>query len=221
LLEEFGCAMVDGDHQSDKSDRTDSRVIARFVDFPNTRIARSLAERLKSGYRCTRLAGPCGGAVLAPLDLFRDCPLDAGGDSMRTGTRWSAAIIGIALSVADASLGAHHSFAAEYDEHKTITLKGTLTRVDWVNPHGWLYMDVKGPDGTVVNWAIEAGGPNALLRRGLRKTDFPAGIEIVVTGFLAKNGSPTANGRTVTLPDGRDFFAGSSGTGAPSDGAER
>ena len=107
------------------------------------------------------------------------------------------------------------------DEHKTVTLKGTLTRLDWVNPHGWLYIDVKGPDGKVVNWAIEAGAPNALLRRGLRKTDFPAGIEIVVTGFLAKNGSPTANGRTVTLPDGRDFFAGSSGTGAPNDGAER
>ena len=133
----------------------------------------------------------------------------------------SAVMVGIALCVASAPLRAHHSFAAEYDEHKTVTLKGTLTRLDWVNPHGWLYIDVKGPDGKVVNWAIEAGAPNALLRRGLRKTDFPAGIEIVVTGFLAKNGSPTANGRTVTLPDGRDFFAGSSGTGAPNDGAER
>jgi hypothetical protein len=133
----------------------------------------------------------------------------------------SAVMVGIALCVVSAPLRAHHSFAAEYDEHKTVTLKGTLTRLDWVNPHGWLYIDVKGPDGKVVNWAIEAGAPNALLRRGLRKTDVPAGIEIVVTGFLAKNGSPTANGRTVTLPDGRDFFAGSSGTGAPNDGAER
>ena len=116
---------------------------------------------------------------------------------------------------------AHHAFSAEFDEKRPVTLKGTLTRMDWVNPHGWIYMDVKGADGKVVNWAIEAGAPNALLRRGLRKTDFPAGIEIVVTGFLAKNGRPSANGRSVTLPDGREFFAGSSGNGAPSDGAER
>jgi hypothetical protein len=115
---------------------------------------------------------------------------------------------------------AHHSFSAEFDVNQPITLKGTLTRMLWVNPHGWLYIDVKGPDGKVVNWAIEAGGPNALLRRGLRKTDFPAGIALVVTGFRAKNGTPTANGRTVKLPDGRDFFFGSSGTGAPKDGAD-
>jgi hypothetical protein len=116
---------------------------------------------------------------------------------------------------------AHHSFSAEFDETKPITLKGVLTKMAWVNPHGWIYVDVKAPDGTVVNWAIEAGAPNALLRRGLRKTDFPAGIEVTVTGFLAKNGTPTANGRTVTLPDGREFFAGSSGPGGPGDGAER
>jgi hypothetical protein len=116
---------------------------------------------------------------------------------------------------------AHHSFAAEFDASKPITLHGKLTRMEWVNPHGWIYMDVVDKSGKVVNWGIEAGAPNALLRRGLRKTDFPAGIEIVVNGFLAKNGSPTANGRTVTLPDGREFFTGSSGTGAPADGAER
>jgi hypothetical protein len=130
-----------------------------------------------------------------------------------------AASVSVLLAVAP--LVAHHSFAAEFDENRKITLKGTLTRMDWVNPHGWIYMDVKGPDGKTENWAIEAGAPNAMLRRGLRKTDFPAGIEIVVTGFLAKNGTHTANGRTVTLPDGREFFAGSSGTGAPNDGAER
>ena len=136
-------------------------------------------------------------------------------------TTLSAVTVGIALCVASAPLRAHHSFAAEYDEHKTVTLKGTLTRVDWVNPHGWLYMDIKQPDGTVVNWGIEAGAPNALLRRGLRKTDFQPGLQLVVTGFRAKNGTPTANGRTVTFPDGREFFAGSSGTGAPRDGADR
>jgi uncharacterized protein DUF6152 len=129
---------------------------------------------------------------------------------MRVGRSIIAAGLGTLLAVAP--LAAHHSFAAEFDEHKPITLKGKLTRLDWVNPHGWLYLDVVEADGTVVNWAVEAGAPNALLRRGLRKTDFQPGLEIVVTGFLAKNGTKTANGRTVTLPDGREFFAGS---GAP------
>ena len=105
---------------------------------------------------------------------------------------------------------AHHSFAAEFDIDKPITLKGKLTKMDWVNPHGWIYVDVTEPDGKVVNWAIEAGGPTALLRRGLRKTDFPEGLEVVVEGFRAKSGAPKANGRTVTLSDGRNFFLGAS-----------
>ena len=79
----------------------------------------------------------------------------------------------------------------------------------WTNPHGWLYVDVKDADGKVVNWAIEAGGPNALIRRGLRATDFPIGSELIIDGYRAKNGSPTANGTTVKFTDGRNFFLGS------------
>ena len=112
----------------------------------------------------------------------------------------------------------HHSFAAEFDGTKPVTLKGTVTKVEWVSPHGWVYIDVKGPDGTVVGWAIETAGPNALLRRGVRKTDFPIGSEVVVSGYRAKNGTPTANASTFTVPDGRELIAGSSGTGAPADG---
>jgi hypothetical protein len=124
--------------------------------------------------------------------------------------------IGALLASVVPALG-HHSFAAEFDATKPVTLRGTLTRMDWVNPHGWIFIDVKGPDGKVVNWAIEAGAPNALLRRGLRKTNFPIGIEVIVEGYQAKNGTPTANGSTVRFADGRNFFVGSSGTGAPSD----
>jgi hypothetical protein len=87
--------------------------------------------------------------------------------------------------------------------------------MEWVNPHGWIYVDVAEPDGKVVNWAVEAGGPTALLRRGLRKTDFPAGVEVTVEGYRAKSGAPKANGRTVTLKDGRNFFLGASDQGAP------
>jgi len=111
---------------------------------------------------------------------------------------------------------AHHSFAAEFDVNQPITLDGILTRMEWVNPHGWIYVDVKRPDGTVQNWAIESGGPTQLLKRGLRKTDFPPGIEVKVTGFRARNGTPTANGQSVTLKDGRNFFLGAPTTpGAP------
>ena len=118
-------------------------------------------------------------------------------------------------------IAAHHSFAAEYDEQKPVTLKGTLTKVEWVNPHGWIHIDVKGADGKVENWAIETGAPNALVRRGMRKSDFPVGLAVTVVGFRAKNGTLTANGRTVTTPDGKSFYAGSSGGDVPKDGAGR
>jgi hypothetical protein len=106
------------------------------------------------------------------------------------------------------SARAHHSFSAEFDINQPITLTGVLTKMEWVNPHGWIYIDVKQPDGKVVNWAIEAGGPTQLLRRGLRKTDFPAGIEVTVEGFRARTGEPKANGRSVTMKDGKNFFLG-------------
>ena len=125
----------------------------------------------------------------------------------------------LAGSLAGLPAMAHHSFAAEYSSDQPVTLKGTLTKVEWTNPHGWIYVDVKDDGGKVTNWAIEFGAPNALLRRGVRKSDFPIGVELVVKGYRSKNGSPTVNGKSVTFPDGRNLFTGSSNPDAP--GAEK
>ena len=136
-------------------------------------------------------------------------------------TSLSIVIVGGGLLLTAAPARAHHSFAAEFDEKQPITLTGTLTKMEWVNPHGWIYIDAKGPDGVVKNWAIEAVAPNTLLRRGLRKEDFPIGSEVIVKGYRAKNGQPVANGRTVTFTNGRNFFLGSEGAGAPQDSADK
>jgi hypothetical protein len=125
----------------------------------------------------------------------------------------------LALVAAGTPALAHHSFSAEYDKDQPITVKGTLTKIEWTNPHGWVYLDVKSDDGKVTNWSIEFGAPNTLIRRGLRKTDFPTGVELLVKGYRAKSGSPTINGTSVTFPDGRNLFTGSSNPNAP--GAEQ
>ena len=110
---------------------------------------------------------------------------------------------------------AHHSFAAEYDAQKPITLTGEVQRVDFVNPHGWLYLSVKEANGKSVIWNVEMGSPNSLIRRGFTKNTVGKGTQVVVNGYRAKDGSRTVNGTNVTLPDGRRLFTGSPGTGAP------
>jgi Family of unknown function (DUF6152) len=110
---------------------------------------------------------------------------------------------------------AHHSFAGEFDINRPIELTGTVSKVEWINPHAWIHVEVKKRDGTTETWAIETGTPNTLLRRGLRKQDLPAGTEVKVSGYQARDGTAKANGTNVTLPDGRALFIGSTGSGAP------
>src|SRR5262247_1395425 len=137
---------------------------------------------------------------------------------MRTSHIVAAALV--VIVAAGAPIAAHHSFAAEFDGSKPVTLRGTITKMEWTNPHAWLHVDVKGSDGKVVAWMIEGGAPNALLRRGWNKNSVPPGTQVTVVGFRAKDGSNRANGREATLDDGQKLFLGSSGTGAPSDGRD-
>lgn|SRR5271165_4205681 len=119
------------------------------------------------------------------------------------------------LMVASVPAWAHHAFAAEFDAKRPVHLEGVVTKVELINPHTWIHVDVKNADGTVTSWMVEAGSPNVLLRRGLTKTTIAPGTAVVVEGYQSKDGSLRANGRDISLPDGRKLFLGSQGTGAP------
>ena len=124
----------------------------------------------------------------------------------------AAVVVGVAAPAV-----AHHSFSAEFDITKTVKLTGKVSSVRWSNPHAWIYIDVTGADGKVVNWAFETATANGLYRRGWRRDDLEPGTVVTIEGWLARNGTPTANASSVTLPDGRRLFAGA----APNEGGPR
>jgi hypothetical protein len=123
--------------------------------------------------------------------------------------------MGLILAATGASLSAHHSFAAEFDATKPVLFKGTVTKMDWLNPHVWIHMTVTQPNGTTEAWMVEGGAPTVLFRRGFTKTALLPGTQVVVDGYRAKDGTNKMNAREITLPDGRKLFAGASDTGAP------
>ena len=132
-------------------------------------------------------------------------------------THLAVVVGGLSLLLAGLAVpvSAHHAFAAEFDASKPVNFKGTVTKVEWVNPHVWIHIEVKRPDGKAEPWAIEGGTPNVLFRRGFTKQSLTAGTEIMIDGYRAKDGTRRANGRDLTFADGRTLFLGSSGTGAP------
>jgi Family of unknown function (DUF6152) len=133
----------------------------------------------------------------------------------------AALLAGALLLAAVAPTRAHHSFSAEFDEKKPVKLEGTVTKMEWINPHAWIHIDVKDENGKVTNWMVECGAPNVLFRRGITKNSVAAGMEIIVDGYRAKDGSNRANGMDVTFTDGKKLFLGTPGSGAPSDTPEK
>jgi hypothetical protein len=132
---------------------------------------------------------------------------------MKMTTGYTLAAIGVLVSALP--LFAHHAFAAEFDTNKPVKLKGTVVKIEMVNPHAWFHVLVKNDDGTTTEWAIEGGSPNALVRHGFTKASIPIGTEVIFEGFQAKDESHRANGRDITFPDGKKIFLGSSGSEGP------
>jgi glutamate 5-kinase len=153
-----------------------------------------------------------------PNDRTKNYNSEDGGSAMRAKLTVAAVCTGLLLAAVP--MMAHHSFAAEYDATKAVKMTGTVTQMEWINPHAWIHMDVKKPDGKVESWMVEAGAPNALLRRGFNKQSLLPGTVITVEGYQAKDGAMRANGRDITYQDGRKLFVGSSGTGAPDERKE-
>jgi len=121
----------------------------------------------------------------------------------------------VLLAAAGLPVAAHHAFAAEFDAKKPIKIRGTVSKMEWINPHAWIHVDVKKDDGTVDEWMIETGTPNTLLRRGFTRESLKVGQEVIVDGYQSKDGSLRANGRDITLPNGQTLFLGSTGTDTP------
>ena len=135
-------------------------------------------------------------------------------------TKLVVVIVSAGFLAAAVPVVAHHAFSAEFDANKPIKLTGTVTKMEWINPHAWLHVDVKKADGTVESWMIEGGTPNTLLRRGITRDSIKPGTVVLVDGYQAKDGSLRGNGRDLTLSNGQKLFLGSSGTGAPKDGKD-
>jgi hypothetical protein len=136
------------------------------------------------------------------------------------GMKYRLLIAGVGLLMASGPVLAHHAFSAEFNANAPVTLKGAIVKIEWINPHTWIHIEVKKPDGKVETWMVEGGTPNTLQRRGITRDSVQIGTLIVVEGFQAKDGRLRANGRNLTFADGRTLFMGSSGTGAPKDGRD-